>query len=284
MKFLAWFFAFLVFFYSFFAILTFNLHQTFLTPEKTKQMLITVDFYGQMKSVLKKDLFEAEGANTADVNVASKAVVTSLEQYDFQPKIEGLITDFYKALDTGSPTLTVDLVDFKSVFLKNISAATDPQSAKEINTAIPDRWQIDMSKYSMGLSVVAFTYHNYNLILIIYGVLVFLFLLFCLLVSTKYLKLFFWVFIVVGLLILIQRLLWQLVNPTTMFQSLISQGRSGLGVLVENFVDFFKRENSKLLMWESIYIIAPAVIGLIIVSVIPTKVGSIPLSDTKTKQ
>jgi len=284
MKFLAWFFAFLVFFYSFFAILSYNLHQTFLTPEKTKQMLITVDFYGQMKSVLKKDLFEAGGANTAEVNAASKAVVSSLEQYDFQPKIEGLITDFYKALDSGSSTLTVDLVDFKSVFLKNISASTDAQSAKEINTAIPDRWQIDMSKYSAGLAIVAFSYHNYNLILIIYGVLVFLFLLFCLLVSVKYLKLFFWVLIIVGLLILIQRLLWQLVNPTTMFQSLISQGRSGLGVLVENFVDFFKRENSKLLFWESIYIIAPAVIGLIIVSVIPTKVGSIPLSDTKTKQ
>lgn len=284
MKFLAWFFAFLVFFYGFFAILTFNLHQTFLTPEKTKQMLVTVDFYGQMKSVLKKDLFETGGADTAEINIASKAITASLAEYDFQPKIENLIADFYKALDSGSPTLTIDLADFKNVFLKNISASTDPQSAKEINTAIPDRWQIDMSKYSAGLTIVAFSYHNYNLILIIYAVLVFLFLLFCLLVSTKYLKLFFWVFIIVGLLILIQRLLWTLVNPGTLFQGLISQGRSGLGVLVENFVDFFKRQSSKLLFWESVYIIVPSVVGLIIISLIPTRVGSVPLNDTKTKQ
>ena len=189
MKFLAWFFAFLVFFYSFFAIFAYNLHQTFLTPEKTKQMLVSVGFYGQMSSVLKKDLFEAEGANTADVNSASKAISKSLEQYNFQPKIEGLITDFYKGLDQKSFILTIDLVDFKNIFLTNIGVETNEQSAKEISAAIPDRWQVDMNKYSTELMAVAFVYHNYHSILIIYGILVLLFLLFCLLVSFKYLKL-----------------------------------------------------------------------------------------------
>lgn len=282
MKFLAWFFAVIVLISSFFVAFSYNLHQTFLTPDKTKQVLVKVDFYNQMKSVIKKDLFGSDG-NAAEISSSSKAITTSFDQYNFQPKIEQLVSDFYDGLNhPNNFILSVDLVDFKNIFISNL--ASDKQSAKEISNSIPNNWQVDMSQYSGSLTVVAFMYHNYNLILIIYGVLVLLFLVFCLLVSAKYLKLFFWIFLIVGIFMLIQFVFWKFINLGPFLANIESQGRSGIGTLVENLVDYFKRQNSDILLWESIYLTGPAILGLIIVALIPSKVANVPLHDVTNKK
>ncbi|MEI6144694.1 MAG: hypothetical protein WCP91_03805 [Candidatus Berkelbacteria bacterium] len=282
MKFLAWFFAVIVFFSSFFVAFSYNLHQTFLTPEKTKQALVKVDFYNQIKSVLKKDLFENGDASSQEVANASKAINTSLDQFDFQPKIEALVTDFYQGLtQKGGFSLNINLVDFKNIFISNISSATDKQSVDAFSASIPDNWKVDFANYSVPLAAVALIYSNYELILIIYAALVLLFFVFCLLVNFKYLRLFFWVFMIVGIFTLIQLALWKIVNIAPFLANIESQGRSGVGILVENFADYFKQENIALLFWESIYIIGPSLLGLIVISLIPTKIGSVPLHETK---
>ncbi|MCX6810958.1 MAG: hypothetical protein NTY30_04510 [Candidatus Berkelbacteria bacterium] len=282
MKFLVWFFALIVFFSSFFVAFAYNIHQTFLTPEKTKQVLVKVDFYNQIKSVLKKDLFETGNTDSAEVNNATNAIGVSFDQFNFQPKIETLISDFYNGLDHPDKfVLNIDLIDFKNVFLSNISASTDNQSANEISASIPNSWQVDMSQYSASLTGVAFIYHNYNLILIVYGILVLLFFIFCLLINFKYLRLFFWVFIIIGIFILLQLIFWKVVNLSSILAGIESQGRSGVSILVENFVDYFKQENIRLLFWESLYLIGPSLLGVIIVSVIPVKIGNVPLHEVK---
>lgn len=282
MKFLAWFFAVIVFFSSFFVALTYNFHQIFLTPEKTKQLLVKVDFYNQIKSVLKKDLFDSANTDLAQTNVASKAIGVSFDQFNFQPKIETLITDFYTGLDhPDNFKLNIDLVDFKNIFLSNLAGSTGLQSVNEISDTIPNSWQVDMSQYSIPVSGVAFIYHNYNLILIIYGLLVLLFLVFCLLLSFKYLKLFFWVFMIIGIFLAIQLILWKVINLAPYLANLESQGNSGISVLITNIVEYFRQGIIGLLLWESIFLIVPSLVGLIIVSAVPTKISNVPLHETK---
>lgn len=282
MKFLAWFFAVIVFFSSFFVIFTYNLHQTFLTPEKTKAALIKVDFYSQIKSVLRKDLFENGETDSAQISNASKAINSSLEQFNFQPIVENLISDFYQSIGRGiNSSISIDLVEFKNVFISNLTASSDQQSADGISDSIPNSWKLDLAKYSGSLAAVAFTYSNYQLILIVYGVLVLLFFIFCILVNIKYLKLFFWVFMIVGIFTLIQLVLWKVINLTSLLAGIESQGRSGISTLIENFIDYFKQENISLLFWESIYIIGGSVLGFIIVAIIPTKLGNVPLHENK---
>jgi len=285
MKFLAWFFAVIVFFSSFFVMFAYNLHQTFLMPEKTKQVLIKVDFYTQVKSVLKKDLFEDDGTNSSEVDAASKAMNTSLEQFNFQPIVENLVSDFYTGLETKTGfTLNIDLTDFKDIFVSNLVPTVDQQSSSELSVAIPDNWKVDLAGYSGVLAAVGFIYSNYNLILIVYGIMVFLFLLFCLLVNTRYLKLFFWVFMIVGIFTFMQLAVWKTVNLAPFLVNIESQGRSGVDILVENFVDFFRQSGITLLFWEAIYLIGPSLLGLIIVSLIPAKVGSVPLNEVSNKK
>ena len=280
MKFLAFFFAVIVLFSSFFIALNYNLHQMFLTPEKTKEVLIKVNFYSQIKSVLKKDLFET-GVDARQVSDSSKAIAASFDQFDFQPSIEKLISDFYRGLKSRKDfVLKIDLTDFKNVYVSNLLSG-NKKTVEEISASIPSSWQVDMSPYSKYLSTVALMYNNFNLILIVYTIMTLLFLIFCLLVSFKYLKLFFSVFLIVGIFLLVELVLWKVVNFSSLLSDLTSQGRSGLETLVENFINYFRQSNINLLFWEAIYLIVPSIIGLIVVSLIPTKVKNIPLHESK---
>ncbi|PIU24310.1 hypothetical protein COT12_01705 [Candidatus Berkelbacteria bacterium CG08_land_8_20_14_0_20_39_8] len=280
MKFLAFFFAVIVLFSSFFVALNYNLHQMFLTPEKTKEVLIKVNFYSQIKSVLKKDLFET-GVDARQVSDSSKAIAASFDQFDFQPSIEKLISDFYRGLKSRKDfVLKIDLTDFKNVYVSNLLSG-NKKTVEEISVSIPSSWQVDMSPYSKYLSTVALMYNNFNLILIVYTIMTLLFLIFCLLVSFKYLKLFFSVFLIVGIFLLVELVLWKVVNFSSLLSDLTSQGRSGLETLVENFINYFRQSNINLLFWEAIYLIVPSIIGLIVVSLIPTKVKNIPLHESK---
>jgi len=280
MKFLAFFFAVIVLFSSFFVALNYNLHQMFLTPEKTKEVLIKVNFYSQIKSVLKKDLFET-GVDARQVSDSSKAIAASFDQFDFQPSIEKLISDFYRGLKSRKDfVLKIDLTDFKNVYVSNLLSG-NKKTVEEISASIPSSWQVDMSPYSKYLSTVALMYNNFNLILIVYTIMTLLFLIFCLLVSFKYLKLFFSIFLIVGIFLLVELVLWKVVNFLSLLSDLTSQGRSGLETLVENFINYFRQSNINLLFWEAIYLIVPSIIGLIVVSLIPTKVKNIPLHESK---
>ena len=280
MKFLAFFFAVIVLFSSFFVALNYNLHQMFLTPEKTKEVLIKVNFYSQIKSVLKKDLFET-GVDARQVSDSSKAIAASFDQFDFQPSIEKLISDFYRGLKSRKDfVLKIDLTDFKNVYVSNLLSG-NKKTVEEISVSIPSSWQVDMSPYSKYLSTVALMYNNFNLILIVYTIMTLLFLIFCLLVSFKYLKLFFSIFLIVGIFLLVELVLWKVVNFSSLLSDLTSQGRSGLETLVENFINYFRQSNINLLFWEAIYLIVPSIIGLIVVSLIPTKVKNIPLHESK---
>lgn len=282
MKFLAWFFAVIVFLSSFFVIFAYNLHQTFLTPEKTKETLVKVDFYNQIKSVLKKDLFENSNSDTKQINIASKAITASLEQFDFQPKIETLISDFYQGLkQKGGFTLTIDLADFKKIFLSNLLGSADQKSVNELSASIPSSWKIDMAAYTVPLAVISVMYDNYLLILIIFAVLTSLFFLFCLLINFKYLKLFFWVFIIVGFFTAVQLVLWKVINISSLLANIKSQGQSGVDTLIENFINYFRQANIGLLFWEAICLIGISLIGLIVVSVIPSKISNVPLHEPK---
>jgi len=252
----------------------------FLTPEKTKEVLIKVNFYSQIKSVLKKDLFET-GVDARQVSDSSKAIAASFDQFDFQPSIEKLISDFYRGLKSRKDfVLKIDLTDFKNVYVSNLLSG-NKKTVEEISASIPSSWQVDMSPYSKYLSTVALMYNNFNLILIVYTIMTLLFLIFCLLVSFKYLKLFFSVFLIVGIFLLVELVLWKVVNFSSLLSDLTSQGRSGLETLVENFINYFRQSNINLLFWEAIYLIVPSIIGLIVVSLIPTKVKNIPLHESK---
>ncbi len=279
MKFLAWLLAIIVFFSSFFVGFAYNLHQTFLTPENTKQALTKVDFYSQIKSVLKKDFFDAAASSDGS---ATKIINASIGQFDFQPMIENLISDFYIGLKQKNAfALNIDLTGFKNVFISNLLPTTNKESAEELATAVPDSWQVDLSGYKSSIAVVKFMYVDYIWILIVYGIAVFLFLLFCLLNSVKYLKLFFWTFLIVGLLLLLQMFFWKVVNLSPFLALIESQGNSGLVILLENIVSYFKLQTTQLLLWESIYLIALSIIGLIVVSLIPTKIVNVPLHENK---
>ena len=80
---------------------------------------------------------------------------------------------------------------------------------------------------------------------------------------------------------LVELVFWKVVNFSSLLSDLTSQGRSGLETLVENFINYFRQSNINLLFWEAIYLIVPSIIGLIVVSLIPTKVKNIPLHESK---
>lgn len=281
MKFLAWFFAVIVFFSSFYVIAAINARQLFLTPEKTHLMLEKTNFVSQAESVIKKDLFEAENSELAAS--ASKNISAVFDTINFQSKVDDMVDDFYRSLSNGRNfQLSIDLKDFKSTLIDQVSGSSDTGlDTSEISTAIPDVWNIEAGKFSGPIRGLAFMYNRYTLILIIYAIIVALFFVFCLLISHKYLKLFFWTFIIIGVLIILQKFAWYFVNPDTLFASIISQGRSGMGVLVSSFIRYFKNESERLLLWESIFTVGPAVIGLIIVSLIPEKINNVPLASNK---
>jgi len=118
--------------------------------------------------------------------------------------------------------------------------------------------------------------------MIIYGVLVSLFLLFCILSGVRYLRLFFAVFLIAGILIFAQRAIWWLINPHTIFTSILEQGKTGLQLVVENLIVYFKQKITIFLTWESGICISISAVGLIISSFIGlSKVGNIPLDDRK---
>ncbi|MFA5158699.1 MAG: hypothetical protein WC451_05965 [Patescibacteria group bacterium] len=281
MKFLAWFFAVIVFFSSFYVVATINARQLFLTPEKTHFMLDKTNFINQAQSVIKKDLFEAENSELAAS--ASKNISAAFDMINFQSKIDDLVNDFYQSLKNGKNfQLSIDLKDFKSALIDQVAGSSDSElDTSEIASTIPDIWNVEAGKFSGIVKGLAFMYNRYTLILITYAVIVAIFFVFCLLISHKYLKLFFWTFITIGLLIILQRFAWYFINPDTLFASIISQGRSGMGVLISSFVRYFKSESERLLLWESIFTVAPAIIGLIVVSVIPEKVNNVPLTLNK---
>jgi len=281
MKFLAWFFAIIVFFTSLTVVTVYNFHQTFFTPESTKKALNETGFYSQMKSVLKKSLFEGDNANSAQTVEISKVLGPAFDQFNFQPKIETLVDDFYAGLKSGNGfMITIDLREYKTFFVNQLQS----QSKTEVDLnelTIPDKWNIDLALYSRELKVIGFFYRYYNFIIIGYFVLVALFLFFCLLVSYKYLKLFFTIFLIIGALTFVQYILFAVLDPKTILLAITKQGGSGVDTAVANFINYFRIENRNLLLWESIIPVITSVIGIIIVSVIPSKSSNIPLNNHK---
>ena len=248
-------------------------------------MLVETDFYNQAKSVIKKTMFESS-SNSPELQAITKITNKTLDEYNFQPKVEKVIDDFYAGLDNNNGNLifSIDLTDIKQLIMQNALAEVQNQPVDFSELSIPDKWQVDFSKseHASTIKVMAYLYHNFNLIMIIYGVLVSLFLLFCILSGVRYLRLFFAVFLIAGILIFAQRAVWWLINPHTIFTSILEQGKTGLQLVVENLIVYFKQKITIFLTWESGICISISAVGLIISSFIGlSKVGNIPLDDRK---
>jgi len=284
-KFFAWFLGIVLVLITPVVAIFYNFKQVVFSPESSKKMLIETDFYNQAKSVIKKTMFESS-SNSPELQAITKITNKTLDEYNFQPKVEKVIDDFYAGLDNNNGNLifSIDLTDIKQLIMQNALAEVQNQPVDFSELSIPDKWQVDFSKseHASTIKVMAYLYHNFNLIMIIYGVLVSLFLLFCILSGVRYLRLFFAVFLIAGILIFAQRAIWWLINPHTIFTSILEQGKTGLQLVVENLIVYFKQKITIFLTWESGICISISAVGLIISSFIGlSKVGNIPLDDRK---
>jgi len=282
MKFFAWFLAVIIFFSVLLMVNVYNFHQTFFNPAATKKALSETDFYPQMKSVLKKSLFESEEGNSPQVAELSRTLGTTFDEYNFQPKVENIIDDFYLGLkDKNGFSLSIDLREYKTIIQQKVADQTDIDSSELTDVPVPDEWKVDVSKYAEFLSVVGFVYRNFAIICIAYLALIVFFALFCILINYKYLRLFFVVSLVTGILILIEYFVFKVASPKYLLSAITDQGNSGVEVATANFLEYFRANNLNFLFWESISTILASIIGLIIISVIPSKTSNIPLVDHK---
>jgi len=284
-RFLAWFLAILLVLIT--PVLAFfcNFKLAAFSPESTKKMFLEIDFYDQAKSVVKTAMLEA-GDDSVEMQLMAKITHKTLDQYDFRPKIEKVIDDFYAGLKNSNTDfkITIGLSDVKQLMMQNALAESKSLPADFSESLIPDQWQVDLLKSDRAwlIKITAFFYNNFALILISYGVLVLLSLLFCILSGVRYLKLFFTAFLISGILIFFQRAIWWLINPQTIFLSITNQGNTGLQLIMRNLLVYFREETVLLLTWESALIIGISLVGIIIFSFLgQSKVGKIPFDDHK---
>jgi len=284
-KFLAWFLGVLLVIITPVMVFFYNFKHVVFSPEATKNMLIQIDFYNQAKSVIKSAMLEA-GDNSAEMQFMTQVTRMTMDNYNFQPKIEAVIDDFYAGLvkNNGDFLITINLADIKQLMMQNALALDKDLPSDFSELLIPDQWQVNLSKSSQPwiISTLAFFYNNFAVILIVYGILVLLFLLFSILPGIRYLKLFFAVFLISGVLIFLQRALWWLVNPRAIFSSITDQGNTGLQILMENLTVYLRTKTVILLTWESAVMVMVSIIGLIIFSFLgQNKTKNIPLYDKK---
>lgn len=280
MKFFAWFFGILFLLVTPAFIMFFNFHYLFFSPESTKKALVETDFYGQTKSVIKKATFS--DASSAEEQAVTKATIETLSEYNFQPQVEAVIDSFYSGLKSKEKSfeITIDLTDLKSQLLG--AAKADNQQVTSNDIEIPDQWRVDLAKYSGPLAFVKFFYQNYWAIIISYIALTALFLLFCILCGVRYLKLFFALVLIAGVLVLSQVIFWSLFNPNNFFSAITEQGQSGLQIFVASIYQHYKKIVVPLLLWESLLAIIGSIIGLIIIGLIGKNgTGNVPLSGGK---
>lgn len=282
MKFLAWFFGIVFILITPIIVVFFNFHLVFFTPETAKKALIAGDFYNQAKSAVMKATF-SDGMSSEEQAIA-KITSETLSNYDFRPKIEAIIDSFYLALGSDNPNfiITIDLTDLKSQLLQNAKSDSKSQSITLSDVQIPDQWKVDLGKYSAGLRIARFFYQNYLLIMIGYIILAMLFLLFCILSGTRYLKLFFAIVLISSILVFSQELFWLLFNPDKLFSAIFQQGKTGLELVIGSLYNHFKKMVYPLLLWESLPAFFGSIIGLIIVGVVTKgQNNNVPLSNSK---
>lgn len=284
-KFLAWFLAILLVLITPVLIFFSNFKLAAFSPESTKKMFLEVDFYNQAKSVAKTSILEA-GDDSAEMQLMAKITHKTLDQYDFRPKVEKIIDDFYAGLKNSNADfkIIIGLSDIKQLMMQNALAESKSLPADFSESLIPDQWQVDLLKSDQAwlIKITAFFYNNFTLILISYGVLLLLFLFFCILSGVRYLKLFFSTFLISGFLIFSQRAVWWFINPQTIFLSITDQGNTGLQLIMRNLIVYFREKTIRLLIWESALMIGISLVGIIIFSFLgQNKVGKIPFDDHK---
>lgn len=283
MKFLAWFFGIIFLLVTPALVVFFNLHHLFFSPEATKEALISADFYNQARSVIKKTTFSED--MSPEQQAIAKVTAETLSQYDFQPQVESVIDNFYLGLGSKSDNfiITIDLTNLKSQLLQNAKTNGGNQNITASDMEIPDQWKVDLGQYSGPLAFIRFFYQHYLAIIIGYIVLAVLFLLFCLLSGLKYLKLFFAIVLIAGILVFAQEIFWWIFNPNNFFSAITKQGQSGLQIFVTSIYEHYKKIVVPLLLWESIPAIIGSIIGLIVASVVgKNNVSNIPLSGHKS--
>ncbi len=283
MKFLTWFLGIVLLLITPLLVVFFNFKQIIFSPESTKRILVQTDFYAQAKSVIKKSLFEANG-DSAELQIISKATNKTLDEYDFQPKVEKVIDDFFLGLskNDGSLVIVIDLNDIKTRLIQNGGQEIKGSANGADVAQIPDSWKVNLAKYSSSLRIAAFFYRNFVWIMLGYSILAVLFLLFSILLGVRYLKLFFTIILITGIIILLQRILIGFISIPEVFSSVTEQGRTGLQLVIENLAMYFKEETSKFLLWESLPMIGISIIGLIICGLAGQKnIHNIPLDDRK---
>ena len=284
MKFLAWFCGILVLLITPVMIFFYNFKQVAFSPEATKKIFLEIDFYNQAKSEIKKTMLEV-GDNTEEMKLISKITRETLDEYNFRPKVEKAVDDFYAGLANhdGNFKITIDLIDIKGLMIQNALAENKNLPAGFSDLLIPDQWQVDFAKSNpQAIKIIAFFYNNFTWILVSYGALILLFLFFCILSGVRYMKLFFAIFLISGFLIFLQRAAWWVINPQAIFSTIIDQGNSGLQLLMENLIVYFRQQTTILLIWESAVMVGISLIGLITFAVISqNKVSNIPLNDQK---
>lgn len=282
MKFLAWFLGIIFILVTPIIVIFFNFHYLLFSPESTKKALIAADFYNQARLVIKKATFSQD--MSAEEQTVAKVSTETLSQYDFQPKVEQVIDNFYSSLGSEEDNfvITIDLTDLKAQLLQNAKTEGKNQEIALSDISISDQWQVDLGQYSGPLAFIRFFYQNYLAIMIGYVVLMALFLLFCILSGTRYFKLFFAIILISSILIFVQELFWLLFNPDKMFSLIFQQGKTGLEVVIGSIYDYFKKMIFPLLLWESLPAFFGSIIGLIIVAVVTgRKANNVPLSNSK---
>ncbi|MCX6812774.1 MAG: hypothetical protein NTW79_04155 [Candidatus Berkelbacteria bacterium] len=282
MKFLSWFLGIILLLSSVSIFGFFNFHQLFFSPTSFKTALVKIDFYNQAESVIKKDVFESTGSTSSTQIALSKAISQVLDSYNFQPKIEKLIDDFFTSISIGghNQVLSVDLVPIKNQLAQTFAAQTNSSADISSELTIPDSWQINLSSYSSSLSIASFFYRNSLWIYLGFILLYIMFFFTCFSVGAKYLKVFFSFSLVIGILLFFQFLFLQFVNLGAIFSSITEQGRSGLTLIVGNLLDYIRSAGSHLVLWESLPIILVSIVGSIIVGITTKeKVGKIPLNE-----
>jgi len=292
LKFTAWFLAICLFFLSFGFVFAENLGSIFLNPKSVKHLLNQVNFYDQSKSIIKNNVLSTEDLDSQEVIDLSNALNLTIENYDFQAQAETTIDNFFADLKnkSGSVYLFYDLRTFKSELMKNVPQSADiPKD--DIMRSLPDEWRIDLKNFSPLFPTISFFYRNNLYILISYFFLWLVLFLVCIAISKKYLNLFFFTLLFTALPILGQYVLFLLLKPDEVINFLtaglsreflgetLSQGGSGLELLVRSIMSYIRIEFLSLLLWESIIPIVIAIFGIITIKVIKIDNKKIPLND-----
>jgi len=291
LKFFAWFIAILLFLITFSFVFIENIGSIFFSPKGIKQALDETNFYSQSKSIIKNNVLSLDDLNDQEIVEVSDILNRTIDEYDFQSETKKTIDDFFENLKTNTNTvlITYDLRAFKTIFLKNIKESDLPKD--DIIKSIPDEWRVDLKKQLPGINVLSFYFRNHIYIFVAYFILWLLLFLFCILISKKYLNLFFITLLLCSLPLFGLYILFYLLRPSEVINFItagltgevtreaLSQGGSGLKTLVESLTIYVKNQLLSLLFWQSLIPMVVSIIGLVIIKFVKTDSRKIPLND-----